>query len=492
MEIVNSKEYKSQVHKKDIMQIDLVLSKIFEYSTLQDLKSFNIVCKKWNQLSNPFVYRKINLLSNIKAEEFINTSAKYAHYIEELAYCQSLKPQRDIRFFESLNSLTKLDIYNVKINQDQFLCLVKPLNKLEDLKLGSTTIKEIKRKRLCTEPVQLPHTLIKLSIINLKLVGNPALFVETMSSHRCLKEFIVNSSDASNFMSLFCTGYPSLKFFQYINCKPKNLQPLINVFESNPQINTLKLDSSLLGALAAHLRLYLTNLKELELCSSIDFVPDSTYMFSQHIKVKKLKLTVKVLTSALLNCLLQNCPKLEELIYEPGGLFSLKSISVRVENPTKIKKLRISKASFDDTSFESIVINCPYLEELDVSFTSEWKGQYETISQRCANLKSLTLYSSVENNSHTEYTTLEFLSGNCSFKNILTSLTLENFPFNAINSAHLQGYSNLKSIKFQSCHNQYEKNIDEVLNNNDSWPNYLKIPIGGSYLYGKAFKKYII
>ncbi|KXN65803.1 hypothetical protein CONCODRAFT_12508 [Conidiobolus coronatus NRRL 28638] len=349
----------------------------------------------------------------------------------------------------------------------------------------------MKRKRLYKESIQLPQTLIKLSIFDLKLVGNPELFVQTINSHSSLKGFIFNSCDESSFLTPFFTRYPSLESFKYNNRKSKNHQHLIKVFESNPQILILKLDCSLLGSLASHIGLNLSNLKEFELSGSLNFVPDNAYVFSQTIKINKLKLTVRVLTSSLLNSLLQSCSELEEFIYEPGGLFSLKNMSVKVEKPTKIKKLRISKDIFDESSFNSIILNCPYLEDIDIVFPGKWEGYRDIISQRCANLKSLTLYNFIENVCHIEYTSLEFLSRNCSFKNTLTKLTLENFPFGAINSVHLQDYSNLKAIKFQSYHIDYEKNIDEVLSNNDLWPNCLKIPIRENKMYGKTFLKYI-
>jgi hypothetical protein len=83
--------------------------------------------------------------------------------------------------------------------------MVKPLDKLEVVNLNSVTIEEIISNSLCKEAIQLPQILIKISIINLRLVGSPALFVETMNSHSSLKEFLFDNYNANVFFIPFNT-----------------------------------------------------------------------------------------------------------------------------------------------------------------------------------------------------------------------------------------------------------------------------------------------
>jgi hypothetical protein len=452
MEILNSEEYNPQMYKKDIMQTDLVLSKIFEYLNLQDLKAFNIVCKKWNQLSNLFVYRHVNLLRNIKTEEFINTNTKYAHYIKELTYCEFLKPQREMEFFGALKFLTKLNIYKVNTTQDQFMFMIKPLDKLEELKLGSITISEVKTKSLYNKPIQLPQTLIKLSINNLELVGNPALFIQTMNSHSRLKEFSSIFCGASELFTPFITHYPSLKSLLYQHYRQENRQLLVNIFKSNPQLLKLNLD---LGyndySLANDMSQYLTNLEELylEIKDTYRYRNENNFnIFPMPKNIKKLNLRCNRLSSDLLISIFKGCPELDEFILYIGNNFAdTQYLLLNTLITSKIKKLKIKNNAFDAKSLDSILMNCPFLTELDILLSGRSKNYFKVINQRCSYLEKLSLQP-LPNSPIEEYSSLEFLSRNFSFKNTLTNLILHNIENTLNNPKKIKYYPNLNSIKF--------------------------------------------
>ncbi|KXN68330.1 hypothetical protein CONCODRAFT_9444 [Conidiobolus coronatus NRRL 28638] len=449
----------------EIWNIAPIILTVFSYSKFRDLIEFSTVCKRWNLLTAHIIHRSVKLFrikspEQITNGESLNTdekidaeiehciadNSKYSHYIKELRFCESIEPNRAIELLETFKYLTKLHIINVEIGQDQFLCMIKPLNKLEELTFYKVHVKEISKNRLYNKSIQLPKTLTKLSLSNIGLNGNTQLFKNSINSHSSLKIFILESSDEGSFLNPFHECYPSFKEFSYSSGNSENYQSLAKIIESNPQITSLKLESNSLGSLMVPISKYLINLKDFEFFNPIYNDPGFEHSFTLPIKIKKLKVESILENSKWLSSLLKNCPELEEFIYTPPSGFINLNLSLTVDKPTKIKKLRIDCQDLNKSTLDSILLNCPLLKELDIIFPNEWKPYSNIILQRCTSLEHLTLYSSCSLHNQEEYSTLKFLSKS-SFKNTLITLTLNNINFCcSANSLHLKDYSNLNAF----------------------------------------------
>ncbi|KXN65800.1 hypothetical protein CONCODRAFT_12505 [Conidiobolus coronatus NRRL 28638] len=485
MNAVKIEENHSQVCNSDITQINPVLPKIFEYSTFQDLKAFNTVCKKWNQLTNPIIHKSIQLIPryirslssgfaeiytryfgiDIEVGECIVNNAKHASFVKSFNYYEKLKPHTAIEFFETFKYLTKLEINSIKISQGQFLCIIKPLNMLRELSLHYINIEEIKSQRLCKESIQLRQTLIKLSIENVILVGNPMLFTQTINSHSNLKEVVFNYCSIKNLLIPFNSHYPSLKYLEYKNNYSKNHHTLLTSISQ-----------------------YLTGLEELNLYDysayllGDDCASNSLYTL---IKVKKLVLNCSELRPCLLSLIFKGCPELDECILNIyGTAISKKIFSFNIGIHSKIKKLKINSKTLSISSLEAILTNCPYLTELDILLPKRWKSHFKVIKQRCKCLERLKLQPFFDCYID-EYNSLEFLAGNPSFKNTLTSLILDKFNYELVNPKHIEHYPNLNCIKFSNqsilTSNKYEDKVSNLLTLQecDAKPGFGIIPCTG-------------
>jgi hypothetical protein len=492
----NDPEYKNSKNAKllisnEIWNIAPIMSTIFNYSNSRELIEFSTVCKKWSLLTAPIIYKSIKLLTDKSAkqrargwgltngdieaevEDCITNNSKYSRYVKELKFSENVNPKIAIEVFETFKYLTILHITNVEISQDQFLCMIKPLDKLEELELNRVGINKTSKDRLYKKSIQLPKTLTKLYLIELKLTGNTGLFDNSINSHSNLKQFELEYSDEGNFLTPFYECYPSLKQFSY-SCNTEANQSLARVIKSNPQITSLKLESCPLVSLIEPISKYLINLQEFEFSNPTFNDRDFEYSFSQPIKIKKLKVTSTLDSSALWNSLLKLCPDIEEFNYCPSSNYMGRNLSLTVERPTKIKRLKIHCKELNKFTMDSILLNCPYLKELDIIFPKKWKRCFDTVAKRCIGLEKLTLYSNCSLNNQEEYSSLKFLS-KANFKNTLTSLTLNGVNFCcSANSSYLRNYSNLKYIKFQIVTRARGKWGSIIPLNKDVWPGYLK------------------
>ncbi|KXN65127.1 hypothetical protein CONCODRAFT_13395 [Conidiobolus coronatus NRRL 28638] len=330
-------EIKNEVSRQsDIWNINPILSNILAYTDRKDLLEFNTVCKKWNQLSNPIIHKtiklnrswdiikkshdkRLNKYGKIDADvvECISNNAKHAPFIKEFYYDYKLEPQRAIEIFETFRFISKLTIKSWEMSQDQFLGMISPLTQLQELNLEHLEIKKIVYKRLYKEVVQLPSSLKKLTL-SVKLIDNPDLFIQTINSHTNLVEFSSKSSHGFDSLEPFYKPYPSLVKFEYENQQVKSSQSLIKVFENNPQLISLKMPLGYMNNnLANLLSSYLTNLEELNLSEGNSYSYDQTDInlkFSQPTKIKKLNLSWRRLTESSVDSILLNCPHLEELL----------------------------------------------------------------------------------------------------------------------------------------------------------------------------------
>jgi hypothetical protein len=118
--------------------------------------------------------------------------------------------------------------------------MILPLNQLQELNLKWLRITKILKNRYITESAVLPPSLTKLTLDSVSLFNNPELFVQTINSHTNLIEYKFVSVSV-NFLDPFFKNYPTLKTFEYCDEKVNHSQSLVKIFESNPQLSSLKL-----------------------------------------------------------------------------------------------------------------------------------------------------------------------------------------------------------------------------------------------------------
>jgi hypothetical protein len=135
--------------------------------------------------------------------------------------------------------------------------------------------------------------------------------------------------------------------------------------------------------------------------------------------------------------------------------------------------MRIDCQTISESTLDSILLNFPDLKELNINFPYNWTGYFDIIAHRCRALEKLTLYSCFILHNQEEYNSLKFLSNTNSFKNTLTSLTLNNLNFCcSANSLYLRNYYNLKLVKLQILNRGYGRWGSVVPFNEDFWPCY--------------------
>ncbi|KXN66381.1 hypothetical protein CONCODRAFT_20259 [Conidiobolus coronatus NRRL 28638] len=513
MEIKNKDSQKS-----DVWNINSVLTKIFSYTNHYDLLQFNTVCKKWNNLINPIIYNEIDLdrqsmykmgvrfkrsnpaaYIDTEVAECIFNVAKHAHLVKKFNFGYKLEPQRVLELFETFKYISDLYIHSCDMSQNQFLGMINPLTQLQELTLSSLKIKKITKKGLYKEIVQLPPTLKKLRIENIKLIGNPKLFIQTINSHNNLVEFGIQSDSSQVFLEKFYKPYQSLLNFELYNTGRQTLKYLFTIFENNPQLISLKLPLEYMnGELVSHISSYLTSLEDLSLRECDRYSHDITninFKFSQPTKIKKLNLELARFSNYPLNFILLNCPRLEEL---GSNRLSLNQIyyyheqpnyvkSLNLFNYSKIKKLSIDCAVLGEGVLESLLLNCPYLNELYIKLPVEWKEVVKLIYEKCENLQKL--YISPSNHMYgqertaffQEFYETEFITGNYKCKSTLTHLTLNRFEATDSKAEYFKSFEHLKSIK-------YSKQISNVVDM-DLWPDYRLLKFSDCYNHGFELKR---
>jgi hypothetical protein len=510
------KSIKTKIEDKkqnDIWNINSVLYRIFTYTDRKDLLEFNTVCKKWNNLLNPIIYKNVKLIRNLsntfdsgdksdaEVAACISNNAKHAHLVRELSLNFKLKPQRVIKVFETFRFISNLTIGYHEMNQDQFLDLISPLTQLQELTLRSLNIKKNVRNRVYKEAVQLPLTLKKLRIYCINLIGNPELFVKTINSHSNLKEFSTSTDINQGVLEPFYKHYPSLLNFELTYGEVENTRLLINIFEKNYQLTNLKLtlkcwDSELTSSIASYLR----NLEEFSLTEFINHqnYTDPFLKFSQPTKIKKLNLVWRRVRNCSLDSILSNCPQLEDLTFNVINDYILTDfeLNTNLSKPCMIEKLSIIVENAGIAEFESLLLNCPHLKELIVNLPSDWKEAIQSIYQNCSTLQILDitspnrLYANAKDIISQELYEAELFSTTSKFKSTLTHLTLNGFKATDSKSDYFKSFEKLKSIKYlgqpkidYKCVNQ-DNEIDMTL-----WPGYRLLSKNAEYTYNIELKK---
>jgi hypothetical protein len=487
-----------------IWNINIILSNIFSYTEYRDLIEFNTVCKRWNYLTNSIIRNSIKLQrrraiqnkvhdkrfnraakTDAEVEMCIASNSKYATFVKKLNFNEKLEPQRAMQFFETFRFITNLTLESVEMSQDQFIGMIRPLNQLKELNLKCFSVKKIVKNRLITESIQLPSTLTKLTMDYVYTIRNPELFIQTINSHSNLTEFIYITYNHNSFLNPFLKSYPSLKNFEYRHEQLENPQILSDIFEFNPQLVKLHLELTCWNnALTNHISRHLINLKDFYFFQLGQFRPNRQILFLkflQHTKIKKLALRWDNLSSCSLESILINCPDLEELSlnfsrsYLSPDLFT----SISLTNPTNIRKLQIAVDNLKESSLSSILENCPQLKELDIRLPKVWKQWVKVIGLRCTNLEQLkicpagSVYGDQRDKFLQELYESKFLTTNCSYKSTLTHLTLNHFNFFESKEEYFNSFENLRYIEYPSQMVPYEnQSNNEIIFNKHLWPNY--------------------
>jgi hypothetical protein len=435
--------------------------------------------------------------------ECISNNAKYAHLVKDFNFNFKLRPLRAIEVFETFRFICRLTIGRIDMAQGQFLGMINPLIQLQELTIRGLRIKNVFRKNLYNEVVQLPPSLKKLTLGYVGLIDNPELFIQTINSHSNLVEFSSNSDTNNQFLDPFHKEYPSLLNFEYKNWYLQTSQPLVKTFKSNPQLINLKLS---LGGwndeLVNHISNYLINLEQLELSENSyhEIKRDILVKFSQPTKIKKLSLHLNSLTNCSLNSILTNCPHLEELNLNP-----FKNINnpnwvkfLNFSNPSKLKKLAINGEELDKGVFKSLILNCPHISELKIRLDSEWKEEMRLISKNCANLERLAVCPSddiyikkIYDIFCKELYETEFFTSNPKCKSKLTHFTFICFKIHCSKAEYFKNFDNLKSILYPKQLKMGSNSINEEAKIiKDLWPGYKVLLTDINDRYDSELKRY--
>ncbi|KXN64927.1 RNI-like protein, partial [Conidiobolus coronatus NRRL 28638] len=441
--------------QKDIWSINSIISNIFAYTEFKDLVKLNTVCKRWNNVANPIIYRSIklqrrrafqnkdhekNLVKSAKtgaeAELCISNNAKHAPFIKDFKFSEYLKPQTAIKFFETFRFISNLTIERVSMSQDQFISMIIPLSQLQELNLRSIGIKKIVAKKYITEPAVLPQSLKKLSLEHIDLYKNPELFIQTINSHMNLIEFKYNYYKTVEFLDPFLKNYPTLKSFEFNNAQLDDTQSLIKVFQFNPQLTCLKSGpSNFNNNLISNINHHLTNLEEFSFKEIYVHNRDASTVvskFSQFTNIKKLSLSNDKLSECTINSILLNCPDLEELNLRSESIYraSISNISFKFPTTIKLKKLTINCDYYTKSSFDTILPMFSHLKELNIKLPIEWKDCIQYIARKCTKLEYLTIlppktaYGQEMDRLNQELHQNIFLNSNSVYKSTLKHLTL--------------------------------------------------------------------
>jgi hypothetical protein len=508
--------------QNDIWNINTILSNIFTYTDQKDLVEFNTVCKKWNNLSNPIIHKAIKLNRswdiikqshdkrfnkqgkiNADAIECISNNAKHAHQVKELKFNYNLEPHRAIEVFQTFKFICNLTIEGCEMSQDQFLGMISPLTQLQELNLSYLTIKRIIYKRLYKEVVQLPSSLKKLRLRNIILVDSPDLFIKTINSHRNLIEFKYITEYNNALLEAFYEPYPSLLNFEYQNTELRNPDSLIKVFEQNSQITILKLKLNYWNSeLTSFISSRLTNLEDLSFndCGYHHQEYREIFLkFSQPTKIKKLNLEWTALSNCSLDSILLNCPQLEELKLNRFSSYQRPNteVFINLSKSVKLKKLDINCENLSATVLQSILLRCCHINELAISLPVEWKEAINSIYEICGNLQRLEIsisnriYGQERANLLQEIYETKIFASNSKCKSSLTHLTLNEFKVAASKAEHFKYFENLVSIIFSvDRYGNLCRPGTKIAIDMELWPGYKLVSKESKKIYNIEFKKF--
>jgi hypothetical protein len=489
--------------QNDVWSINSIASNIFKYVEKNEIINFNTVCKTWNNITNPIIHKTIKLqrerafqnkdhdknldrFAKIDAEVkmCIANNSKHAPFIKEFKLNETLEPQRAIQLFETFRFITNLTVEVLFMTQDLFISTIIPLTQLQELNIKQLSIYQGTTDQYLTPTAVLPQSLKKLSLGKINMLGYPEFFAQIINSHSSLIEFRFDSCITTEFLEPLFKNYPTLKTLEFKHIELNQYQTLIKIFECNPQLTSLFLEpSGFNSSFLSDINHHLTNLEEFSLIERIYNNRDSSPIISKFLqptKIKKLKLDFDRLSECSINSILLNCPDLEELsLSNYISHLTLDSVlSISVCNSVKLRKLYINCNSYTESSYSSILLKCSHLKELDIMLPRKWKECVKIIGSVCSELESLKIWPSCASNPreayifHQELYKTEFLTSNSLYKSTITNLTLYRFNIYESRAEYFNSFSKLKYIEYKSQNSYNSFSNRNVSFDNSLWPNY--------------------
>jgi hypothetical protein len=481
------------VQRSEVWDVNRILSIIFSYSSFKNLIKFNTVCKRWNQLTNPLIRKKINLLRSkyfqykvhydiheIEAEidEFIANNAKHAQLFKDFVFSEMILLNRLVGFFETFKFITVLKINSIRLSEFQFLDVINRLVQLQELNLNSLSVYRNPNVKPFALPTKLPKTLTDLTLCSINAGYNTEAFLETINSHTSLFEFKCISDNQNQFLDPFYKNYPNLNTLEFSSRHLKSSQSLCSVFESNPQLLRLKLELLFWNrTLADFINRHLNILEEFTFIDKSYFNHDIStidFTFTQPTKIKILRITWAKLTPSSVESILLNCPDLEVLTLKHynSPLSNSLNMSLNLFKPIKIKNLSIDCNILYKSSFESLLLKCPHIEILDIQLPVDPDDFINIVGARCPNIKVLKIYKNKYLNQDQTKLYYEELYTNSNFKTTLTHLTLKGFGLNFSAAENFEKLTKLKSITFVEHGRTEIRQFKKNEANKTLWPSY--------------------
>jgi hypothetical protein len=490
-------------NQSKIWDINLILSKIFSYADFEDLVKFNIVNKRWNSSINPLIHASLKLLRgkdilkkiyakdlkksdkiDAEAAECIAINAKFSQLVKKFTFSEKLSHERTIEFFGTFKFITKLAISQVTLCINQFLYILKPLSMLQKLYITSLKIKRSPKNTVYETPVQLPLSLNTLRLTEVDLTHNSDLFIQTLNSHTNLIKFSLELCDINDYLDPFLKNYTSLKSLEYKSILLDIPEQLSQMAESNPQILDLKIWLMVWNnELSSTISRSLVNLRNFALFDSSGFMPNQHPMFFKFFSatnIRKLDLNWANLSTCSLNSILLNCPNLEELILIKNNILTSENtpLSLSVPNGTSLKRLSIFCTTLSVFSLDSILSNCPDLTELDIQLPKIWQEWSDLIGKRLKKLDMLSIHpdDSLDEVGIEDFYLSIYYNGLTEstpiYKSTITNLILNNCSFDTHVINIFDHFKKLKTIKLpvSESNNICEIDIDAL--NSTHLPHY--------------------
>ncbi|KXN68420.1 hypothetical protein CONCODRAFT_9350 [Conidiobolus coronatus NRRL 28638] len=430
----------------DALKSSHILKNIFKQSEGASLKNLSLVSKKWNKLAKPYLKSKITLYRNNvwvtnpngranqpnireEAELCIEENRKYSDLIKDFKLWADLPLNLTLDFFTTFTNLTKLEIFNLRLYQVNILTALRPLESLEELIFTKVNIthyvpfRQVQRED--PKLVNLPSSLKILKFKYLHTDGDPKIFIQLINTHSKLKEFEADSIISSyGIINGILKPYPTLEKFSYQTSNENISDKLLSFIESNPQLKVFYLS-----------------------CNSLN-----GYFLSK---------------------ILQDLDSLTHLNLVKGCLDSKSKplIQTMFNSPTALKYLNLNWDSLPSNVIDSILLNSPKLENLSLHLPEDFDHWINIIKLRCSRLKKLK-YEFSTNLNLSNYEILEnsknlievAFNSDIKYKSESTLIELHfvNLHPIAINLDYFQLFSNLLFIKISLVKYLYKNNINKI------------------------------
>lgn len=144
-------------------------------------------------------------------------------------------------FFTTFSKLTKLEIYNLRLYQENILAGLKPLENLKEFVFTKVNITHYATFRQLQKEdpklVNLPSSLKALKFKNVDTYGNTQIFIQSINADSKLKSFESDRSiESYGIINEILKPYPSLERFTYQISNKYIYDKLLSFIVSNPQL----------------------------------------------------------------------------------------------------------------------------------------------------------------------------------------------------------------------------------------------------------------